>query len=419
MQGIIGVCCLYLALVGIQNTNPTKVTHLLDLGQGVKIGVSRLGGGYINYATIENTMNIVAGGYGRGWQSSIRDAFHRNAYNPTQAGFDDGAGAIVNLQGDSNYLQIPSFRMPLFSSPDFDFTEHEDISADAFPADGGNTDMDGIWERYLHQFDEIASEFDFKGQYQVVSQEFGIPALRHRFVYIYARLPQQIRQFRSIVDNGARVLDKFPLTATQEQVLRNDLSVVTLSYGIRFNGSARYNFLMWIENGEWSIVDMSTPSTDKYKILVHENENLKSLIPITSDKYLGGNLSEFVGTAPRFVIIADSPDPNAANAWGIYIPEEENELQINATEDRRIRTYFFGKHLKVGNRATKQVNGALLEQELTALIFREHLVSLVFGESVSMDIIILQGTPVTIREAIELYEGGSDGNTLLSVKSTY
>lgn len=57
------------------------------------IGFSDKGGGYVNYVDIDGSGNINGYGFGRGWQSSVRDRLHNGRYNPTQAGFVDAAGA--------------------------------------------------------------------------------------------------------------------------------------------------------------------------------------------------------------------------------------------------------------------------------------------------------------------------------------
>ena len=150
----------------VKKSDPAVVTHRLKVGD-ITVGFSDMGGGYLNLLDMGDGKNIVSAKYGRGWQGSLRDQFHGGRYNPTQAGFTDYAGAPVKLVLTNKKLSIPSFNLPLYGDPVFDFTQHEDLVPDYRGyKDKGKTDTDGLDESELSQDDELRSEFDFEGFYE-------------------------------------------------------------------------------------------------------------------------------------------------------------------------------------------------------------------------------------------------------------
>ena len=178
-------------------------THQIKSGNAI-LGVSDKGGGYINMLVLPgvgDVMRSVAGRYGRGGQISIRDELHGRRYNPTQAGFSDRAGTHVELVVRGNEIVMPKRPMSLWNGDRaYDFTAWENLAADPFPNDGGNSDSDNLDESALpgKQADEITSEFDFTGSYSSVldGTRIKIPAFRFRYEVRYARKPgHAIRQF--------------------------------------------------------------------------------------------------------------------------------------------------------------------------------------------------------------------------------
>lgn len=178
-------------------------THQIKSGNAI-LGVSDKGGGYINMLVLPgvgDVMGSVAGRYGRGGQVSIRDELHGRRYNPTQAGFSDRAGTHVELVVRGNEILMPRRALALWNGDRaYDFTEWENVAADPFPKDRGNSDSDNIDESALpgRQADEITSEFDFTGSYSSVhdGRKIMIPAFRFQYEFRYARKPgHAIRQF--------------------------------------------------------------------------------------------------------------------------------------------------------------------------------------------------------------------------------
>lgn len=181
-------------------------SHFLDFGVPgleAKLGIDDRGGGYVNYLELFNDkVNRVAPKFGRGMQTAFRDGVHSGKYNPTQAGYSDVGGAKVTvLQTKSadakvTALRLPQFNVPLFNGDaEFDFVEapKSEIHQPENYLDEADSDL--IDETGKSYSAEIKSEFDFAGKYEKVTQEFGIPAIRHTFYYSYNRKPDAIRQF--------------------------------------------------------------------------------------------------------------------------------------------------------------------------------------------------------------------------------
>ena len=179
-------------------------THEIRSGD-VVLGISDKGGGYINKLYIPGVGDIIgkhAARYGRGGQVSIRDRLHGGRYNPTQAGFTDTAGTIsVVEQGFAGRMTIPARPLALWNGDgQYDFTEWEDLAADPYRNDGGDSDRDGIDESSLagKQAEEITSEFDFAASYRDVRDgtRVKIPAFRFEYELRFIRPPAHaIRQF--------------------------------------------------------------------------------------------------------------------------------------------------------------------------------------------------------------------------------
>ncbi|MEJ5992458.1 hypothetical protein WG902_20830 [Ramlibacter sp. PS3R-8] len=177
-------------------------THQIT-SAGVVLGVSDKGGGYINKLSIPGVGDIigpVAARYGRGGQVTIRDELHGRKYNPTQAGFTDRAGTHVEVIVRGNEMLLPRRPLSLWHGDrGYDFTQWENLAADPYPKDGGNSDEDGIDESALpgKQADELTSEFDFIGRYSNVSDgaRIRIAAFRFEYELRYVRKPGAILQF--------------------------------------------------------------------------------------------------------------------------------------------------------------------------------------------------------------------------------
>jgi hypothetical protein len=178
-------------------------THEIRSGN-VTLGFSEFGGGYINKLAIPGIGDVLAheaARYGRGGQVTIRDRLHGGKYNPTQAGFSATAGTHVTITSDGREATIARRPVSLWHGDGkYDFTEWENLAADPYRDDGGNSDKDGLDERNLpgKQATEITSEFDLYVQYSdAMRTGVAIPAFRFYYEFSYIRPPgHAMQQFR-------------------------------------------------------------------------------------------------------------------------------------------------------------------------------------------------------------------------------
>ncbi len=312
----------------VQPSDPFAVTHKFKIG-GITIGVSDLGGGYLNHVDLGDGKNIASGNYGRGWQGSVRDQLHSGRYNPTQAGFRDDVGAPVKVAATEHAITIPKFNLPLYGDPVFDFTEHEDLAPD-FKGynDNGNSDTDGIDESKLTQDDEVRSEFDFEGIYEDATQLAGgkIPVLRFYSRYTYARPPMAIRQFgktallsdgKPVINETARVKDISPAMPGAQPASDDDLSgIIFTAYGARLLADSGYTVPMWREKGAWKIL----PELESGR-----GKEMEFLLPGPAEK----GKSPPVTADSEFLVLARGNDPATSPAIALYSPS--TEINTNQT----------------------------------------------------------------------------------------
>jgi hypothetical protein len=394
----------------IEISDPALVTHKLKI-QGITIGFSDKGGGYLNYLDMGDGINIVSTGYGRGWQGSVRDQLHRGRYNPTQAGFRDNAGVPVKLIVEDKKLIIPRFNVPLFGDPVFDFTEHEDLAPDyrRYP-DNGNRDTDGIDEAERTQDDELRSEFDFEGVYEDASKlcDQKLPVLRFYSRYIYTRPPNAIRQFgkkarkkdgRAVLNENARLADISNRMPGKQTASDDDLSkVVFTPYGIRLKTKAGYNVPMWFSGGKWK-------SLKSEQIRGRGKEKVFLLAPTTQAKWKDTELLD-----SQLLVLAKADNPNKSPAIGFYSPQRSLMNQkpilgldgksenILYREDRRMRSVMMFSHV-----IPSQI-GIRSRIFLTGLLAPEHGDPNAI-EALQQESYILFGTPGEILECVVRTEG--------------
>jgi len=182
----------------VQPTDSTAVTNALVLSvgsQSVQVGLNKNAGGYIDSMAISGFgqtrlegRNLFEPYCGRGAQASIRDQEHDGLYNPTQAGVDKSDCVPVKIVAVAGGLSVKQFNVPLFMNPDrFDFTQCEDLAADPFTGDGGNSDDDLFAETCPGQDAELRSEFDLMTKYLDRSAMFGVPALQIDYAWAFLR----------------------------------------------------------------------------------------------------------------------------------------------------------------------------------------------------------------------------------------
>ena len=180
----------------IAPSDPGVTTHTLVSGN-VTLGISSAGGGYMNMLELPDKGDIMDAAtdmYGRGGQSAMRDGLRSGKYNPTQAGFNEtlGTPSLIIATGDSLVIN-PRMCSLWHGDGQYDYTRWENIGADPYKDDFGNSDTDGIEEEDLvgKQLTEVGSEFDYYGVYENYMGRDGvsIPCFRHYYEYRFIREP--------------------------------------------------------------------------------------------------------------------------------------------------------------------------------------------------------------------------------------
>jgi len=380
-------------------TDPTAVTHTLQCGEAV-FGFNANGGGYLCSLRIKNGPNLIVPAYGRGGQTALRDSFHHGRYNPTQAGFLDGAGRPAELAeepagaGHGRRVTIKPFKMALYSDHVYDFVEHEDLVPDSYADDGGNSDHDNVAEEGLTQEDEIGCEMDYEGFYEDATGwvSNGVAVMRHVCHYDYIRPPKQILQFgaQGLLDNGAAVLNpEAAVTDISPAALPGpqapspaDLSLAILPFSVRLNAPLGYRVVMWVDaEGRWQAYDLSKPKQPPVslqmgeprfrELLSAESANFSSIAPKSAKR----------AKTPLLLLAADA-DPDQASALAIYMPLagpvnqkqfvgiETQTGKVAYEEDRRISLTALGTYRVRGaemGRPFREVNGVRMANDLTLI----------------------------------------------------
>ena len=325
------------------------VTHTISSGD-FTIGINQHGGGYITRIDIPGVGNIMgdqAARYGRGGQSSIRDQARGGQYNPTQAGFSDLAGTVIDISIEPNgKLIIPSRGCTLFNGDGrFDYVKWENVTRDPYTDDNGNSDVDGVAEsnltvtidgiQYSKQQAEVYSDFDYYGEYEDFSPiaNLSTPAIRHYFEYRFIR--------SSTNENAAlKQFSQSVLPNWDSNLLSNDISVNEPTgvfpgeekhlNEVQLTWSTRNDVAIW--NPEYRHVQLND-GTWSFQSRTRKN---------------GSNL--FTGNTNQYklrVIIAESAFPNIGQALGIYLPDSEtNKNNIVGVRE------FDGSTVYVDNRTT-------------------------------------------------------------------
>lgn len=236
-----------------------KLNSNIRFANGVTIGISPQGGGYVNYGSWGSNENFVSPLFGRGWQVAIRDAMHSGRYNPTQAGTNAwiGRSAVLDRAKQGKVIRVKPFAIPLFQDADyFDFVQNEepqDGKVDWNLDDGGRTDGDAIDEWGSSHDEEITSEFVYAGRYENLSHlainDRSTAIMRTSYLILYAKEPKSINQFLPFGNKVPRVLknnsalykhslrwmnDLSPNLVGNQIVSPTDLSIIKHHDGIRF-----------------------------------------------------------------------------------------------------------------------------------------------------------------------------------------
>lgn len=366
----------------ITQQNSKVYHHTLKIGK-ITLGFSNTGGGYLNHVDLGDGKNICSPFYGRGWQHAIRDAFHGDRYNPTQAGFRDHEGTPVKVIEGPGKIEIPRFHLPLFSDPVYDFVQNEELIKEhpkLLSKYGKNRDADGLSEKGWSGDDEIRSEWDFAGLWEDASElaSTGVPVARFRYYYAYVRPPKQVRQFGAkarrldgepVLNREFQLQDIAPGLPGKQRATEDDLSYGQFTFGLRLLTRVR---------------DISTPWwVEKGKLVCQKKVYPKSEPPWRQGKAMGGRWVIFsdrhakpinvsgdvvdrrVG-GPKIdmplMILSDGKHKDQSYGIGLYVPPSPinrrpivgfhpKTLDIKYTDNRDMKHFFQG-----GQRVAVQYN---------------------------------------------------------------
>ena len=215
----------------IASSSRRTTTHQLTSGN-VTLGITDYGGGASNQFLMPSLADISdneADRYGRMGQVAVRDSVHGGRYNPTQAGFHETLGTQCEVTASPGKLTVEPHGIALWHGDgQYDFTRWENIGADPYTNDGGNSDKDGLDEEnlsvvingvtYSNQEAEVYSEYDYYGTYEDYKGKLGIqiPAFRHyhetRFIRVPGHCVNQHREGTPLYDPASLSPD---MSATQ------------------------------------------------------------------------------------------------------------------------------------------------------------------------------------------------------------
>ncbi len=314
-------------------TDPALTTHSISSG-GFELGISDVGGGYINRLSLPgvgDVMGPIADRYGRGGQSAIRDELHGSRYNPTQAGFSDGAGTICRIHEslDDSALVVAPRPCCLFRGDnEFDFTEWENLADDIYTESGGSNDWDTIDESELvgKQATEITSEFDYYCTYEVCPNT-TIPGFRHYYEYRYVRDPGHcILQhnlgplYDPVAGEVTDLSADYP--AGVYPASSNDLGVLQFSISIRMDRDLwAPEYYGYVNGSDVADLVMRDRGSNVIARTFYQNTGFASRAP---EYVFPGYASVQV---PLF-ILAESADIDQGGALGLYFPD--SDINVNS-----------------------------------------------------------------------------------------
>lgn len=379
---------------------PDTTTHMLTSG-AVVLGISKYGGGYINYLKLPGIGDIlgpVSARFGRGGQSAIRDELHGRKYNPTQAGFTDTAGVEVNIIEGDGKLTIPPFNLPAFNGDgEYDFAENSNLARDKYKTPG---DWDLLTEEPGNQDQEVRTEFDYWGEYKnCLGGVVSIPCFKHQYQYRFVRTLEESHFLKQFLNPEAKKKDGTPIL--KEEYLNNgfgkiDLAAVISGWSLRFDNSIwdpKFRFYLTtdgrlVESSREKIGTMADPRLNNYE---------------------------------EVIIVASSNDVRSGIALGFYRPGSRANINNIVT-----RT-FDGRNIKSENRTTQNYmsdNRTRLDapndpsEDMSLIYFRNNISGLrnpgrpfLLGsdpsslkdrqyEMIRNEVYILVGTPEQIRKNI-------------------
>lgn len=320
-------------------TDPALTTHSIFSG-GFELGISDVGGGYINRLAlpgIGDVMGPITDRFGRGGQSAIRDELHGSRYNPTQAGFSDEAGTICRIHEtlDDSALIISPRPCVLFRGDGlFDFTEWENLVPDNYTESGDSNDWDTIDESLLlgKQTTEITSEFDYYCTYEVCTNVTAL-GFRHYYEYRYVREPGHCilqHNLGPLYDPVAGEVTDLSADwpAGVYAASSNDMGVLQFSISIRMDRDLwAPEYYGYVTGSDITDLVMRSRGSNVIARTFHQNTGFSSRVP---EYVFPGYASVEV---PLF-ILAESTDIDQGGALGLYFPNSDiNTNSIVGVDD--------------------------------------------------------------------------------------
>lgn len=392
----------------IASSNRRTTTHQLTSGN-VTLGITDYGGGAINQFLMPGLADISdneADRYGRMGQVAVRDSVHGGRYNPTQAGFHETLGTQCEVTSTPGKLVVQPHGIALWHGDgQYDFTRWENIGADPYTNDGGNSDKDGLDEEnlsvvingvtYTNQEAEVFSEYDYYGTYEDYKGKFGIqiPAFRHyhetRFIRVPGHCVNQHREGTPLYDPASLSSDmsatqppgSFPGTAKE---LNNPISA--------------WNF-RW-DNAKWTAGYRYFPDGSGWTVAartgVLREDNLPKQAVIVAESNVATN-GRAIGFYRPTGEINDFPVIGIVEATGA-ISYKDARTNLRRTVDE---PFTDAGSMSVPGFTTR-IRGLIARDRLPAGVY----------ESWREELFIFYGTPQEIMDAIAAYDSPKQTQTI-------
>ncbi|MCX7011349.1 MAG: hypothetical protein NTW86_02065 [Candidatus Sumerlaeota bacterium] len=343
------------------------------------LGLTDQGGGLPASLTIQgiaNGSNVLAYDYGKSNVHDIRDELHDTRYNVVHSGYNDIKGrpiqilAMASQSGSGQRLYVEPFSSSLWCSDSkYDYTQYEDLVADSYGDDGGNSDADELPEIGKSMIDEVQSEWDFAEYYEDATSLISVPnvdVIRHYYYYEYKRPAEAIRQWHAgivmldgqpAINPANRISDISPIHYPGLQTATDiDMSLQHMTYSLRLfntdNQGYRYGLYMSQNSGEWVSKDLARGEpTLNIRSFGPQYTDIVPPEQFTSNGCFAITDSvENDGVKDNLIVAARSTDPDAPGAVGLWHWEGSGvnahcalgiqNRKVIYTEDRRIQSKF-------------------------------------------------------------------------------
>lgn len=382
----------------IETSDHSITTNVLKSGPyGFRIGITSNDGGVINQINLPGIGDIMRNAsdrYGRAGQLAVRDASHGGRYNPTQAGFNEDIGTKCKITESEGKLTVVPRGVALWHGDKrYDFTQWENVGADPYEKDEGNSDVDGLDEKNLKgkQETEVFSEFDYYGTYEDFYGRNGIKTsvIRHYYELSFIREPGHcINQFRE----GTSIFNP--------KALRRDISKKAPA-GVHKGTDKDMNSFL----AAWTL--RNDVNRWNFKFVYYKDSEGK-WITKGSDNNIPANADQTV------FIVAESDDVNKGRALCLFRPNTDiNKFPIVGIDetngvikyrDDRIILNNEGTKINYSKFRTPAMSKYGFATRLSGMINRTRLANNVY-ESYRSEFYILYGTPAEIMSALGKING--------------